>query len=99
MARKSTIGINPLDALVPIKKTEEETPTVKLDKSRKERATFQLPLDLIERARDVVYWTPGATMAWIMEDALTSYLDNLEKKRGNPFPKREGMIRTGRPVK
>ena len=40
-----------------------------------------------------------ATMAGIMEEALGTYLGRLEKKRGEPFPEREGALRTGRPVK
>ncbi len=64
-----------------------------------ERATFQLPANLVERARDAVYWTPGATMAGLVEAALSVHLGKLEKKRGEPFPERAGALRTGRPVK
>ena len=66
----------------------------------KERATFQLPADLVERVRDAVYWTPGQTMAAFMEEALRHQLDRVEKKRGGAFPPRHGAaLRTGRPVK
>ena len=34
-----------------------------------ERATFQLPADLVERARDAAFWTPDATMAGLVEAA------------------------------
>jgi hypothetical protein len=56
--------------------------------------TFQLPLGLIEKARDVVFLSPGPTWraSWKRERA--------EKKRGEPFPSRAGAIlKTGRPVK
>lgn len=105
MARRpSTIGTNPLDAVVPLRRDEppqaereaEAAPTPKLVK---ERVTFQLPVDLIERARDVVYWTPGATMAALMETALTDHLAKLEEHRGHPFQRRNGALRTGRPIK
>lgn len=66
----------------------------------KERATFQLPVELIERVRDAVYYTPGQTMAAFMEEALRHQLDRIEKKRGEPFPSRRGAaLKTGRPVK
>ena len=50
-------------------------------------------------ARRYIYWTPGATLAALMEEALTSHLDRLEKKRGEPFAPRTGAIKTGRPIK
>lgn len=66
----------------------------------KERVTFQLPVGLIERARDAVYFTPGLTMSALMDEALRGQLDRLEKKRESPFPSRDGaVLRTGRPVK
>src|SRR5690242_17719802 len=97
MARKSTIGANPLDAVVP---PPNQTPAeARPGEEAKERVTFKLPLDLIERIRDVVYWTPGATMARLLEDALATHLEKLERERGSTFPRRSGAIRTGRPIK
>jgi len=89
--RKTTIGTNPLDTVVPVAIEPAPLP--------KTRATFQLPGKLMERARDAVYWTPGATLAGIMEEALTAHLDTLEKRRGASFPGRGGTLKTGRPVK
>lgn len=69
-------------------------------KATKERVTFQLPIELIERVRDVVYFTPGLTMASFLEVALLAHLERTEKKNGKPFPSRAGAaIRTGRPIK
>jgi hypothetical protein len=65
----------------------------------KERATCQLPVELTERVRDAVYWTPGATLAGFFEEALKRHLEHLEKKRGEPFPHRSGQLKTGRPIK
>ena len=62
--------------------------------------SVQLPLGLIEKARDVVFFSPGLTMARFMEEALVAQLERAEKKRGEPFPSRAGAaLRTGRPVK
>ena len=106
MARKSTIGANPLDAVVPMRRPTEEPKLVEkaerpapAARTEKERATFHLPTDLLDRTRNAVYWTPGATLAALMEEALTSPLDRLEKKRGEPFAPRTGAIKTGRPIK
>src|SRR5215470_6414310 len=70
-----------------------------LGRVRKERVTFQLPIDLIERARNAVYWTPGATIAGLMEHALAAHLAEIEQHRGAPFPLRESALKTGRPIK
>jgi hypothetical protein len=100
MARKSTIGENPLDAVVSAKRTERVESQAEPARAAKERVTFQLPVDLIEKARDAVYWTPGLTMASLMEKALVAQLERAEKKHGKPFPSRAGAaLRTGRPVK
>jgi hypothetical protein len=102
MARRSTIGANPLDAVVPVGRgaTKRAKPQAEPARPTKERVTFQLPVDLIERARDAVYWTPGLTMASFMEEALVAQLERTEKKRGTPFASRAGAaLKTGRPVK
>lgn len=66
--------------------------------SKKERLTVNLPVELISRARDTVYWTPGLTLAGLAKVALTQLIDQLEQERGEPFPPREGEIRLGRPL-
>lgn len=99
MARKSTIGANPLDAVVPRTPDEHLTIHTVPPRVQKERVTFQLPVDLIERARNAVYWTPGATVAGLMEDALTAHLAHLEQQHGVPFPSRERPLKKGRPIK
>lgn len=59
-----------------------------------------MPVSLIEKARDVVFFSPGLTMASFMEEALVAQLKWAEKKRGEPFPSRAGAaLKTGRPIK
>ena len=92
--RRPALGSDPLDALVP------ETPASssrqkEQAKVRKIRATFHLPVELFDRARDAVYWTPGLTLASLCEAGLR----NLERKRGETFPKRASELKAGRPVK
>ncbi len=65
----------------------------------KQRATFQLPAELIEKARDTVYWTPGLTMNRLAEIALTNTLDCMEALRGDAFPPRGGPLKVGRHIR
>lgn len=109
--RRPTMGSDPLDSLVPetdapAKANGRKAPARRRratsagepEQAPKQRATFHLPVDLMERARSAVYWTPGATMADLAEEALRRELDRREKKRGEPFPPFEGRLKGGRPV-
>lgn len=69
------------------------------EKEPKGRLSLQLPVSLLERAKNAVYWTPGLTMTDLVITALNSALDEMEKKRGTPFPPRNGSLRVGRPLK
>lgn len=65
----------------------------------KQRVTFQLPVELIERARDTVYWTPGLTLNRLAEIAFLNTLDCMEALRGGAFPPRGGHLKVGRQVR
>jgi hypothetical protein len=65
--KRRTIGDNPLDTVIPrtpsraaatVAELEEGTP-----KQAKERMTFHLPVEVMQRAKNAVYWTPGLTPA------------------------------------
>lgn len=99
MARKPTIGSNPLDTLMPSKGVEKPQAT-ETPKNAKERVSLQLPLEIAERARDAVVFTPGLTFAGLVASAIEDHLAKLEKARGEPFPSRKGQaVKVGRPVK
>lgn len=55
----------------------------------KEKMTIQISKDTIERAKNTVYWTPGLTIAQLIEEALNLVLNKMEKQRGEPFPQRK----------
>jgi hypothetical protein len=63
------------------------------------RLAFHLPATALERAKRAVYHTPGLTLAALAVAALTRELDRLEEQRGEPFPARNGPLRTGRPIR
>lgn len=67
--------------------------------AKPERLTAKLPVAVIERARNAVYWTPGLTLAGLTQKALTAYIDALEAERGAAFPQREKELKLGRPIK
>ena len=65
----------------------------------KERMTFPLPVEVMERAKNAVYWTPGLTPADLAAHALTDTVDRLEKKKGELFLPRKAELKGGRPMK
>ena len=98
--RRPALGSDPLDALVPPQPvTRGRGSRPGGTKVRKTRATFHLPHDLFERARDAGYWTPGLTLGSLCEAGLRTQIASLEKKRGEAFPKRSGELKSGRPIK
>lgn len=68
------------------------------------RATFHLPNDLVEEARDVVVALSGPplrlTLAAFAENAMRAEIERLKRKHneGKPFPRRDGTVRVGRPI-
>jgi hypothetical protein len=64
----------------------------------KQRLAVQLPSELVEKARDAVYWTPGMTLNRLAQIALTHTLECMESLRGVPFPPRGGNLPAGRQV-
>ena len=95
MAKRRTIGTNPLDTVIPARPSEG-TPTKRVIK---ERLTVHLPVELIDRIKNAVYWTPGLTLAGLAEEALTAAVEKLERERGGPFPPRKAELKGGRPLK
>jgi hypothetical protein len=73
--------------------------TVEDKRPEKERLTVHLRVDVIDRAKDAVYWTPGLTLAGLAEEAFIEALEKIEKKHGGPFDPRKGELKGGRPVK
>lgn len=69
----------------------------KVSQPRTVRLTVSLPIELVERLRDAVYWSPGLTLAWLMAQSLRLSLQEMEALRQSPFPKRTNALRAGRP--
>jgi ribosome-binding protein aMBF1 (putative translation factor) len=110
MAKRQTIGENPLDGLFQptggtsavstiVVEKEKTTPQRKETSPRKQRITVQISEEVIERVKNAVYWTPGLTLASLAEEAFSSTVDKLERSREEPFSKRKEELKTGRPIK
>jgi hypothetical protein len=111
---RRALGDDPLDAVIPgsggsdrkQERTNVSRPAApRLSRTapakvQKTRATFHLPIDLLEEARDVVYWVPGLTMANLTEEALRREIQRIKDVRndGQDFPTRESDLKRGRPV-
>ncbi len=71
---------------------------------RKTRATYHLPVDLVEGLRDATLHLAGPpeflSLSTLVEFGLWKELKRLWKKhnKGKPFPKRPHDLRGGRPV-
>lgn len=63
----------------------------------RKRLTVSLPIELLERSRNTVYWTKGLTLARLLEQALTNTLDQRERLNGQPFTQRLENLKGGRP--
>ncbi len=74
------------------KKAREES-------ARRDRLTVKLPVGLIERARNAVFWTEGLTLTGLIEESLENAIARLERRRGQPFTERSADLRAGRPRK
>ena len=103
MPKRKTIGTNPLDAVVPSqerKAQERQQPQAPTTSSKeKQRLTVHLTVNLIERAKNAVWWTPGLTLAGLAEQALIDAVDAMEQERGEPFLPRREELKGGRPMK
>lgn len=103
--RRPSLRTDPLVALVPDEAVGRNgTPTRKPDskptpaKPKPIRATFHLPEELVDPARDAAYWTPGLTLAAIADASLRTKVRQLGKQRGGPFPRGEKNLVGGRPI-
>lgn len=78
---------------------------IKATKSKnKKKFSIMIPSELLEKARDVVYWTAGLTLQSFVERSIEEYITLLEKNveffhpqtgkplkiSGEPFPDRNG---------
>lgn len=99
--KKKALGSNPLEAYFAASKEksvkqENETSS---DIYKKQRITIHLPIHLIDRIKNIVYWEPGMTVTTLAEQAFEQLVRAFEEKRGEPYPERkEKALKGGRPL-
>jgi hypothetical protein len=113
MARRRTIGENPLDALVPSSRQVARPRDIATRRRTAQppaapavvKATFNLPAALVDEAKNAVVTLGGApvrlTLAALVSGALTRELERLKKAHhgGKPWPPRSAPLVGGRPLK
>jgi hypothetical protein len=68
-------------------------------KTEKKLMGFHLPLETQRRVRAAVYHTPGLTSDGLADMALNSFVDALEKRRGEKFSTKAVKLNPGRPIR
>jgi hypothetical protein len=63
----------------------------------RQRLTVFLPVPLIERLRNAVYWTEERPLAQIIADAIDDAVSEMEHANGGAFPQRLSPLKPGRP--
>ena len=97
--RSASLGANPLDAVLQRVAPTPASAPVAAPTQRPVSVSVGIQPDLLERARNAVYWTPGLTLAGVANLGLSLALEQLEgANQGKPFPPRVGPVPTGRRV-
>lgn len=103
--KRNTIGVNPLDAVIPPTPKTRPPALVKEAVALKaphlqvrQQITFQLPANTIDRLRDAAYWL-RRSMNEVVQEALSKELSALDKKEPGGIPKRaQPRLAPGRKV-
>ena len=104
---RPALGVDPLDALLGESAANSRHRGLASDRSspRKVRATFHLPLALVDEARNATVALSGPpmrlTLARLVEDALRREVQRLREAHnaGSPFPQRDADLVGGRPIR
>lgn len=97
--RPGTADAHPLAASARFRtrKLEERRKRDRDTTPARQRVTFLLPAALVDRLRDAVHGTPGATMAGLVSGSLERTVAEMEHERGAPFPHSRRPLKRGRP--
>jgi hypothetical protein len=101
--RWSPIGVDPLDSLLGAPTAAGQRRPASTPR-RRVRATFHLPVDLVEEIRNATVALSGPptrlTLARLVENALRREVERLRHLHhgGDPFPQREADLVGGRPI-
>ena len=54
---------------------------------------------LVDRVKNAAYWNPRLTIARIAEAGIRLAIEEVERDHGGAYPRREGELLGGRPIK
>lgn len=66
---------------------------------RRLRLSTEIDAEVLDAAKDAVFWTPGMTLASFVTEALSRQIQQLTDDRGEPYPPRTSALPPGRPVR
>ena len=91
--RRRALLSDPLDAIAPAPMASMAAKVTR--PAAMGKYPLRVPLDLLEKARDVAYWD-RCGVSELAEVALRAEIARREKKRGKPYPRREREHKPGR---
>ena len=92
-----TIMLSTLETTMPKTVNGSADPNSIPSRTRKQRVTITLPLSLLERLRNAVYWTGHGPLARLICEALDDAVTHMETTNGQAFPQRLAPLKRGRP--
>lgn len=107
--RKGRLGDRALSHLDPLEEllgdetadpdAAEPTSPTPAEPSARLRLSTEIDAQVLDRAKDAVFWTPGQTLAAFVEEALSQEIQRRTDERGEPFPPRTSHLPPGHPVR
>lgn len=62
----------------------------------KKLISMRIEEDLINRMRNIVYWTDAKSLNWLMEQSLQICIEALEEENGGRFEQRKRELKPGK---
>lgn len=69
--------------------------TFQLKEEMKKLIGVRISEDLINKLRNIVYWTDAKSLNWLMEQSLQICVEGLEEANGGPFEQRKRELKPG----
>lgn len=94
--------IQPTETVVPkevVQKTAKKLKAQPVPKVAKEKFNALMDKDLLERAKNISFFTKGVSLTDMVTEGLRIIVEDYEQENGGAFEKRTGKLKTGRKPK